>query len=455
MHVKTRWGRWMLPLVAGFLGLAAAAWAIEPAARLAQKSKTPRTSAKPAANDLAIAEAERGDWSRWRGPNNDGVSQERGLLTTWPAEGPPLVWKAGGLGGGFSSVSVADGKIYTMGAKQGTTITCRDIKDGAEVWTTRIGGGDNPNCTPTVDGELVYGVSKEGDLACCKTADGELAWKKNFKQDFDGKMESSWGFSESPLIDGDLLICTPGGQNAMLAALNKKTGETVWMTKMPAERGRKGNDGSGYSSIVLGNCAGVKQYITLVGRGVIGVDAKTGELLWGYNPVANGTANIPTPIVKGDLVFCSSGYGDGGTALLKISKNGKKVNAEEVYWHDANQLQNHHGGMILVGDHVYMGHGHDQGFPVCVELKSGKAVWGPDRGPGGGSAGLTYADGHLYFRYQDGIMALIEASPKSYKLKGKFKVATHHGEGWPHPVIAGGKLYLRDQNELLCYDVRK
>lgn len=452
MHHVFRCGPWIAALSVALAGQILDAQ--EAVIQLAQRAKAPG-NAQPKASDLALLEAERGNWPRWRGPNNDGISQEKGLLAKWPAEGPPLLWKASGLGAGYSSVSVADGKILTMGGGDGTSLTCRDAKDGAEIWTTKIGGGGDPNCTPTVDGDLVFGVSKDGDLACCKTADGELVWSKNFGRDFDGKMESGWGFSESPLVDGDLLICTPGGQDAMLAALDKRTGEVVWTTKMPQEAGRKGNDGAGYSSIVIGNCAGVKQYITLVGRGVIGVDAKSGELLWGYNQVANGTANIPTPIVKGDFVFCSSGYGDGGTALLRISKQGKGLSAEEVYFRDASTLQNHHGGMILIGDYVYMGNGHNQGFPVCIELKTGKAKWGPERGPGAESAAIAYADGNLYFRYQDGTMALIEATPKAYKLKGKFKLATHNGQSWPHPVIAGGKLYLRDQNDLLCYDLRK
>jgi outer membrane protein assembly factor BamB len=418
---------------------------------LAQKTKTPRTGAKPGANDLAMVEAQRGNWSRWRGPNNDGISKEQGLLSEWPKSGPPLEWKASGLGGGYASVAVADGKIYTMGSGDGSTMICRDVKDGSEVWSTSIGAGSSPNCTPTVDGELVFGLTKEGDLGCCRTADGKRLWTKNFGDDFGGE-KPHWGFSESPLIDGELLICTPGSNDAMLAALNKKTGEVVWKTKMPPDTG---HGGAGYASIVIGNCAGVKQYITLTGRGALGVDAKSGEYLWHYEPVANGTANIPTPIVKDDFVFCSSGYGDGGTALLKISKQGKGVKAEEVWWREADKLQNHHGGMILIGDYVYMGHGHDQGFPVCVDFKTGKPKWGPDRGPGGNSAAIAYADGHLYFRYQDATMALIEASSKAYKLKGKFKLATHNDNSWPHPVIAGGKLYLRDQNDLLCYDIKK
>jgi len=413
-----------------------------------------QTKGKAADNtQLAMAEAQRGEWSRWRGPNGDGISYEKGLLKSWPEEGPPLLWKASGLGGGFSSVAIAGGRIYTLGDQDGCTMHCLKLEDGSNVWSTKIGSG-GANCTPTVDGEYIYAVSKDGDLACLKTADGELVWSKNYREDFGSKETPGWGYSESPLVDGDRLICTPGSDSALLAALDKKTGKVIWKTDAAGKLGDRGHGGAGYSSVVISNAAKVKQYVTLVGRGVVGVDAATGKLLWGYNNVANGTANIPTPIVAGDFVFCSSGYGDGGTALLKINKKGKELQGEEVYFHKANEMQNHHGGMIRVGAYVYMGHGHNNGFPLCVHVPTGKIAWKPGRGPGSDSAAIAYADGHLYFRYQDGTMALIEADPKEYKLKGQFKIATHNGESWPHPVIAGGKLYLRDQNDLLCYDVR-
>ena len=418
----------------------------------AKAPNSPNKGANP-----AKTEAERGDWSRWRGPNGDGISEEKGLLTEWPDEGPPLLWHAKGFGRGMSSVAVKGGGIFTMGNVKGKThiIAARASKDGEIAWSTPIGGGDNPNCTPTVDGDLVFGLTHGGDLACVRISDGELVWSKNFGNDFGGKMMSGWGFSESPLVDGDRVIVTPGGKGALIVALNRQTGEKIWESAAPEKLGRKGNDGAGYSSIVISQACGVKQYITLVGRGIVSVDATTGKFLWSYNDVANGTANIPTPIISGDYVFCSSGYGDGGTALLKITKDGSELKAVEEYYYAAKEMQNHHGGMLLVGDHVYMGHGHNNGFPLCVELKTGKDAWREGRGPGGGSAAIAYADGHLYFRYQDAVMALIEANPNEYKLKGKFKIATKHGESWPHPVIAGGKLYLRDQDSLLCYDVKK
>ncbi len=403
----------------------------------------------------AARKATSNEWPQWRGPNRDGISPETDLLDSWPTEGPPLVWKATGLGDGYSSVAVTDGKIYTLGRSGGKEqIVALSGDDGKILWSTPTGGSDSPNGTPTIDGDRAYAIGHQGDLVCVRIADGSLVWKKNFGRDFGGKMMSGWGFSESPLVDGDRLVCTPGANDAMIVALDKMTGNTIWKAAMPPNVGPQGGDGAGYSSIVISHAAGVKQYVQLIGRGVIGVRAENGEMLWGYNRIANGTANIPTPIVKDDFVFCSSGYGTGA-ALLKLSKDGRGVKAEEKYFLEPKVMQNHHGGMILVGDHIYCGHGHNQGFPLCVNLRTGKVAWHPGRGPGEESAAIAYADGNLYFRYQNGVMALIEASPKKYTLKSKFELKGTGQPGWPYPVIAEGRLYLRDQDLLFAYDIQK
>jgi outer membrane protein assembly factor BamB len=397
-----------------------------------------------------------GEWPRWRGANLDNLSQEKGLLAEWPAAGPPLVWQVEGLGTGYASVAVAGGKIFTMGRQKGVDeILILDEKDGRVLQTIPVGPGRNqkgPNCTPTVDGDLVYGVSIEGDLLCAEIASGKEVWRKNFGRDFGGKMMSQWGFSESPLIDGELCLCTPGGEQAMLAALDKHTGRTIWTTPLPSG-GDRGKDGAGYSSIVISNAVGVKQYVQMVGRGVIGVAADSGKLLWGYNRIANDTANIPTPLVSGDYIFCSSGYGTGA-ALLKLSGSRGQVEAREIYFKPGNETQNHHGGMVLLDDYVYMGNKHNEGFPLCIKLSTGEKAWEPGRGPGRGSAAIAYADGKLYFRYQDGTMALIEATPKKYNLISSFKLPSVRSESWPQPVIAGGRMFLRDQEVLMCYDLR-
>lgn len=407
-------------------------------------------------SDAGSIDGASGDWPQWRGPNRDGISRETGLLKSWPEGGPPVAFQSEGLGGGYSSVAVVDGRVFTLG-KFGdeTRLLAVSAEDGRLLWQTPMGtGGDNPNGTPTVDGDLVYAVSFVGDLICAKVDTGEVVWRKSFPRDFGGQMMSSWGYSESPLVDGDKLIVTPGARDAALAALDKRTGQVLWKTALPANPGPAGQDGAGYSSVVISEARGVKQYIQFVGRGVISAAADTGEFLWGYNRIANGTANIPTPIVIGDLVFCSSGYDDGGSALLRVTGARGKLAINEVWYKRSNQLQNHHGGMILLGDQVYMGHGHNNGFPVCFDLASGRDRWRPGRGAGTGSAAVAYADDRLYFRYENGIMALIEASPSDYFERGRFRIGINNGQSWSLPVIAGGRLYLRDQHQLIVYDIK-
>jgi outer membrane protein assembly factor BamB len=475
------------------------------------------------------------DIPQWRGPNRDGNFADKGLMKEWPADGPKLAWKTEKLGKGMASVAIADGKIFTTaGRKGGQHIVALDAANQSELWSAPMSDkGGEPRCTPTIDGNLVYAVSTEGDLVCVQASDGKEVWRKSYAKDFGNPPKPTWQFSESPLIDGEQLIIVPGSGESVMVALNKKTGAALW--KCAADLPGKGHDGAGYTGAVISNAAGIRQYVTLVGKGAIGVDAKTGKLLWHYNRVANGTAVIPTPLVWEDYVFVSSGYGTGA-ALLKIKKDsapaaaapkideakvaalqkkltelkseiekrrdargktergtdayeaadkqvqalkpdiekaeanlaeargtkgddsgkipGSPVVADEQYWLNAGVFQNHHGGMVRIGDYIYAGKGHNNGFPICLEWKTGKIAWEKERGPGKESAAVVAADGNLYFRYQDGIMALIEASPKGYVQKGAFKLASVNGPSWPHPAIHGGKLYVRDQDVLMCYDLR-
>lgn len=396
------------------------------------------------------------DWPQWRGPARDGKATSQGLRLDWSGQQPRHLWTVEGVGGGYASVSIVNGRIYTTGnTADGQSVTCIDAESGKLLWTTPLTteapkhGYEGSRCTPTIDGDKAYVVTSNGQISCLRTSNGEVIWTRSFK-DFGGKMMSGWGFSESPLIDGDRVLCTPGGQDAMIVALNKNSGEEIWRTGIP-ELGDAGKDGAGYSSIVIGNGAGVKQYITLVGRGVIGVRAADGKYLWGYNRVANGTANIPTPIPIGDYVFASSGYGTGACLLKLVAKDGG-VEAEEQYFLDAKTFQNHHGGMILDGDYIYAGHQHNKGFPICLEWKTGEVKWGGDIRPvGKGSAAITYVDGQIIYRYQDGLVALISASPEGYSLNGTFTPEYQEKESWSHPVVVDGKLYLREQNKLMCY----
>jgi outer membrane protein assembly factor BamB len=400
------------------------------------------------------------DWPQWRGPNRDGLSAETGLLPEWPESGPPLLWSASGLGAGFAGVSIADGRIFTMGDRGGQQhVIALSASDGREIWSLALGSPSyddshvGPRCTPTVSKDLVFAVGSEGVVVAAEAATGRERWRRNLVSDFGGRMMSMWRFAESPLVDGNRVIVTPGVRGAGLVALDRATGKEIWRTALP-DLGSRGHEGAAYSSVVVSNGGGVKQYVQLVGRGLIGVRASDGRFLWGYNRIANGTANIPTPIVRGNHVFTSTGYGTGA-ALLELSASGDGVAAKEVYFLDAGRLQNHHGGLVLVGDHLYAGHGHNRGIPICVEFATGKVVWGGDiRNGASGSAAVVFADDRLYFRYQDGTMMLIEATPAGYRERGRYAIPGVRAPSWPHPVVSDGKLYLREQDALHVYDVR-
>ena len=400
------------------------------------------------------------DWPQWRGPNRDAVCTETGLLKQWPEGGPKLLWEISGLGPGYSSVSIKGGTLYTMGDRQiggekAQYVYACDLGTRKELWAAKVGEphDDGPRCTPTVDGDFVYAIGTSGNVVCIAADTGKIVWTKNLLSDLGGASNPQWRFSESPLIDGDRLLCTPGGQKAVLAALNKKTGDVIWTCSMP-NIGSNGKDEAGYSSIRISHGAGVKQYVQLTNKGVVGV-SDTGKFLWGYNRVANRVANISMPVIDGDYVFTSTAY-NTGSALLKLARDGSGVRAEEVYWLERDQFQNHHGGFLKVGDYVYGGHNHNKGEPTCVEMKTGKIMWRADQ-PGRGSGCLVYADGCLYFLYENGVAALMEATPEKYNLKGTFKLPDRpgaKGPAWAHPVVHDGKLYLRWADVLFCYDVK-
>jgi outer membrane protein assembly factor BamB len=413
---------------------------------------------------LAASVCLAGDWPNFRGPNWDGKSTETGLLKSWPEQGPPVAWKIEGLGKGFSSVAIVAGKIFTMGDRTVGAgeneqyqqfVICLDQATRKEVWAAKVGepwktGKGGPRCTPTIDGELLYAIGTHGDIVCLETATGKERWRKSFPRDFGGKMMSKWGFSESPRIDGDKVLCTPGGSDAGIVALNKKTGETIWKSAI-GDIGSRGKDGAGYSSIVAAEIGGVRQYIQMMGRGLVSVAADDGKFLWGYNKVANDVANIPMAVVDGDYVFCTTSY-KTGSALLQISRSDKGFEAKEIYFLTPDQFENHHGGVILLDGYLYGGDGQNKGTPVCLEMKTGKIMW-KEEPVGKKSAALLYADGNLYFRYESGLMALVEATPNQFKVKGTFDIPSKTGPNWPHPVILDGKLYLRENDVLLCYDI--
>lgn len=400
------------------------------------------------------------DWPTFRGADRSAVAPDTDLLEEWPEDGPPLLWQTAGAGKGYSSLAIADGRIYSLGDapsladNEDEYLVSFHESDGKPVWKHHIGEPwlkGNPTWqsargTPSVQGDLVYVISPQGQIVCCRTSDGEEVWRKDFPQDFGGKKGDGWGYSESPLTDGDVVVCTPGGDQATVVALNARTGETVWKTV------QEGNRGAGHASMVISEVGDTKVYVQTTASGALGIRASDGELLWSY-PIDQTTAVAPTPIIRGDYVFFAAGYKRGGALLKQIAQPDGKVTIEEVYALNT-KLANKHGGVVLVGDYLF-GDSDDAGTPFCANFLTGEIQW-HQRGSGSGSACLAAADGHLYIRYADGVTVLVKADPKEYQEAGKF---TPPGAGerpsWSHPVILDGKLYLRDQDVITCYDVRK
>jgi outer membrane protein assembly factor BamB len=395
------------------------------------------------------------DWPQWQGPDRTAISKEQGLLKEWPTGGPPLAWEAKGLGGGYSGPSIAAGRVFGMGNRgKDEVVWALSEKDGKEAWAARLGpafaqsapqGKEGPACTPTVDDELLYAMGLGGELACLRAADGQIVWHKNLKTDFGGSIPR-WSYRESPLVDGDKVICTPGGKQATLVALNKKTGETVWKSQVP------GGPPAAYASAIVVDCAGQRQYVQFLQRGVVGVAAADGKFLWRYDRPANGMGiNISTPLSRDAEVFASSAYGTGG-GLLKLTKDAQGgVKADEVYF--TKNMQNHHGGMILLDGYLYGATGGNEGGRLCcLEFATGKVMWDERKVPKGS---VALADGRLYYRTESGPVILVEPSPKGYAERGRFNQPDRsRASAWPHPVVANGKLYLRDQDVLFCYDVK-
>ena len=415
-------------------------------------------------------------WSGWRGLNRDAKSPDSGLLAEWPEGGPPLLFEGEGLGNGFSSVAVVDGTIYTLGDEfvegEGDELeggdeyaVAMDADTGEIRWRTRVGAAWAENdlfpgsrSTPSVLGDAVVVLASDGTLSRLDAEAGEVRWSRDLSADFSGEVALAsagvhWTYSESPLIDGDRVIASPGVPGAALVALRLDDGSEIWRAEVP-DLGEKGGDGAGYSSVRISEGGGVRQYVQLIGRGLIGVRAEDGEFLWGYNRVANHVANIPTPLVDGDFVFASTGYGTGA-ALLELSPTEEGgVDAREVYWLEGETFQNHHGGMVLHEGVVYAGTGHNRGFPIAVEMATGNILWGPERNAGRGSAAVAFADGKLYMRYESGLMVLADASPAGYVERGSLEIPDVDDPSWSHPVILDGRLYLREQDRMYVYDVR-
>jgi outer membrane protein assembly factor BamB len=379
------------------------------------------------------------DWPQWRGANRDGISKETGLLKQWPAEGPPLVWKASGAGSGYSSFSVANGKLYTMGLRGDREyVVAFDVTTGKEAWSTAHGSafrndrGDGPRGTPTVDGDRVYALGGSGDLTVLDARTGKIVWSKNVLKEFGGS-NITWGISESPLVLGNKVLVNAGGPGASIVALNKANGALIWKSQ---------SDKAGYSSAIPVEVNGTTQVVFFTAERAVGLDAKDGRLLWEYGRPANNVANVATPIARANRVFISSDYGTGG-GVVEIKADNK---AQEIWF--TKDMRNHHSSSVLIGDYLY---GFSSAILTAIRFDTGEIAW-RDRSVGKGS--LVFADGNLYCFSENGVVGLVEATPTGYKEKGRFRIAQGNLPTWTHPVVVGGRLYLRDQDTIYAYDVR-
>jgi outer membrane protein assembly factor BamB len=398
------------------------------------------------------------DWPTFRGPERTGVAPDDNLLEAWPEEGPKLIWEAAGAGRGYSSVIIAGDQLFTLGDGCSTAsdadeyLTAYDLKSGKQLWAAKTGTAWNEGpadwqssrSTPTVDEGMVYVITPQGSLVCCEANSGNEVWRKQLKDDFGGNKGDGWGYSESVLIDGDRLICTPGGETSTVVALDKKTGELIWKCV------REGDRGAGHSSVVMSNVGGNPVYVQVTASGPMGISPADGKLLWTYD-IEKTTAVIPTPIIRGDLVFFAVGYGRGGALLKQVPGAKGAVTVEEVYPLNT-KLANKHGGVILIGDHLY-GDSDDKALPFCADLMTGEERW-KSRASGKGSAAFTGGDGMLYIQFANGVFVLAKATPEGYEEVSKFTIPGDTSRPcWAHPVINDGKLYIRVDDRLLCYDI--
>jgi outer membrane protein assembly factor BamB len=398
------------------------------------------------------------DWPQWRGPQRDGTSQESGLLKQWPADGPKLLWQVNDIGDGYSTPAVVGTRIYLMSNRgmENEFVRALSTQDGTPVWTTRVGNVGNPDqnppyakarSTPTVDRDFIYALGSDGDLACLETRSGKIRWQKSIRKEFGGQ-PGEWAYAESPLVDGDVVVVTPGGAQATIVALNKKTGAVIWKSEVP------GGDPAGYASVIAVQGGGRKQYVQLLSKGIVGVDAETGQFLWRDKEAAKGPAQYFTPVARDAYVYCGA-VGVGGV-LVHLKPDGVGVVAEQVYF--TRGLANGVGGAVLVGDHLY---GAEPGQQLlAVEFTTGKVKW---KAENFGWSSLAYADGHLYLHNQNGDFVLVEATPEAFREKGRLtppnqpqhkKAGQYAERAFAYPVIANGRLYIRDLGTLWAYDIK-
>ncbi len=398
--------------------------------------------------------AESLDWPCFHGPRRDNLSTETGLLKTWPQDGPKLLWRATGIGHGYSTVSIADNRIFTAGMIDKQTHVIALDMSGKKIWQKLNGQSweaaeyqtwavpySGSRGTPTVDGETVYHLSELGRLMALDVRTGEERWSVDLMAEFQAD-PVEYGYSESVLILGDALVCCPAGEKGYIAAFDKATGRTLW-----ASSGIE--DAAGNCSVVLGNIDGHPQLITLSASRILSFDPGNGRLLWNY-PFANDRENnIADAIVSDGLVYAASGYGKGSVLLRPIKQADGSFSVKPVW--TSELLDNHHGGVLFVDGFLYGAGSEARGW-FCLDFKTGAERWRQNRGKGS----LTYADGHLYLLDERGTMSLVKANPEKWDVVSSFRVP-QGGEGlhWAHPVVCGGRLYVRHSDELYAYNIRE
>lgn len=393
---------------------------------------------------FSLAAAKAAQWPQWRGPDRDGRSAETALLEVWPDDGPRLIWRSDALGRGYSSISASDGKLITMGQLGNAQfVIALNPETGDEIWRSETGPGyqdhfdygDGPRSSPTVHEGRVYSVDGRGVVTCNDLETGDVRWSMDTATEFGGDVPV-WGRSESPLVDEGRVIVQPGGEGAGIVALNAVDGRVLWTS---------GSDAAGYASAVVSTGSGVRQYVTLTASAAVSVRASDGEPLWRYERVSNDTANIPTPIVRGDYVFVSTDYGVG-CALLHLQAADGGVLADEVYFH--RDMRNHYSSCVLAGDTLY---GFSARILTAMDFESGEVLW-KDRSVGKGQ--IIWADNRLYVLGEQGMVGLVEANPEAYREISRFEIGrSRNRETWTTPAIANGRLYLRDQSILRCFDI--
>ena len=406
---------------------------------------------------LSASSLAQSDWPQWLGADRENRSKDTGLLQSWPEGGPKQAWRTEGIGDSFGAVSVAGGRIYLLGdLEDGSYLFALDEKDGKVQWKSKIGPArisskkewQGPRTTPTIDGDRIFALGEAGDLVCVETSSGKEVWRKHLEKDLQGE-HSIWFYCDSPVIDGKQVVVKPGGKKGTLAGLDKATGEVLW-------RSTEFTDPAEHTSLLPATIEGVKQYIVFTMESVAGVGTD-GKVLWRVARKGD-VAICTTPLYKDGIVLVGSSYNTGRTTAIKVSGSAGVLKAETLYETD---FANHHGGMVIVGDHVYgtadRKKGQDRGNAdlKCMELKTGKIVW---QNPSVGKGSISYADGHLYLHAEkpkEGMVALVEASPEGYKEKGRFSQPDPIGKyAWAYPVVANGRLYIRDGKGLSAYALK-